>query len=156
MTWLVKFFCSFLVCKSMDESWIFDFPVRSQVVVGCHTIETCRFFLPTKNHSCGGVLNKKHPVAVGVLKNKTGFKRFIFSTLLGGRFQFWQAYFSDGSINHQLENMPLGWTGKWSFMWKPSLQYRQGWFAQGVMEWGRGIAKNFFPWGSRFLDEITV
>lgn len=130
------------------ESLIFDFPVRSQAVVGCHTIETCRFFLPTKKHRCGGVLNKKHPVAVGVLKNKTGFKHFIFSTLHWGKIPILTSIvftWVNQPINHQLENTPLGWAGKWSFMWKPSLQYRQGWFAQGVMEWGRGIGKNTPP-----------
>lgn len=47
VTWLVKYFAVFEFAKSMDESLIFDFPVRSQAVVGCHTIEACRFFLPT-------------------------------------------------------------------------------------------------------------
>ena len=47
-----------------------------------------------------------------------GFTDFLYSSLLGGRFPFWRAYFSNGDKNHQLVDSliilrPNGWVKKW-------------------------------------------
>ena len=71
-------------------------------MVGCHTIETCRFFLPTKNHSCGGVLNKKHPVAVGGSDKQNWFQTFyIFNPTLGEDSNFDKHRFQMGQSTNQ-------------------------------------------------------